>query len=169
MRGWILRRYSHGLDPNIIEVYDHPLIAFITIRDIIAKSWECIDYPLLDKAFKIYLEMNLKNKRRNLKVSIECRKKCPKTCTFTHWENMKAMICNLYKMEEATRLKVTRRCEKNPSCLGHAEDEIWTWFVRFVSCLVVIMCLEKNHHSKLIRVFVWLRGGSWKDTHAYRA
>jgi hypothetical protein len=124
MWGSILRRHSHGLDPNIIEVDDHPLIAVTTIWDIMAKSWEYIDYPLSDKAFKIYLKTSLKNKRHNLKVWIESRKKYPKTCTPTHWENMKGMICNLSKVEEATQLKVTRGCEQNPSCLGHVEDEI---------------------------------------------
>jgi hypothetical protein len=66
-----------------------------------AKSWECIDYPLSNKAFKIYLKMSLKNKRHNFKVWIESRKERPKTCTPTHWENMKVMIYNLSKVEEA--------------------------------------------------------------------
>ncbi len=96
MWGSILRSYSHGLDPNIIEVDDHPLLTFITIWDIMVKSWEYVDYPLLNKAFKIYLKTNLKNKRHNLKVWIESKKKCPKTCTSTQWENMKAMIHNLF-------------------------------------------------------------------------
>jgi hypothetical protein len=139
--GSIFRRYSHGLDPNIIEVNDHPLVAFTTIWDIMAKSWRYIDYPLSNKAFKIYLKTILNNKRHSLKVWIESRKKRPKTCTPTHWENMKAMIHDLFKVEEATRLKVSRRCEQNPSCLGHVEDEIQTRFARFVSCLGVIMCL----------------------------
>jgi hypothetical protein len=30
-----------------------------------------VDYPLSNKAFKIYLKMSLKNKRHNLKVQIE--------------------------------------------------------------------------------------------------
>jgi hypothetical protein len=47
---------------------------------------------LSDKAFKIYLKMSLKNKRHNLKVWIESRKVRPKTCTPTHWENMKATL-----------------------------------------------------------------------------
>ncbi len=67
-----------------------------------------------------------------------------------HRVNMKVMIYDLSKVEEATQLKITRECEQNPSCLRHVEDEIRTIFVRFVSCLGVIMCLKTNHHSKLI-------------------
>jgi hypothetical protein len=57
---------------------------------------------LSDKAFKIYLKRSLKNKIYDLKVWIESRKECPKTYTPTHWENMKAMIRDLSKVEEAT-------------------------------------------------------------------
>jgi hypothetical protein len=64
-----------------------------------------MDYPLLVKAFKIYLKMNLKNKRHNLKVWIEFGKECPNTCTPMHWENMKAMIHDPSKVEEATQLR----------------------------------------------------------------
>jgi hypothetical protein len=100
MWGSIFRRYSHGVDLSIIEVDDHPLITITTISDIIVESWEYIDYPLSDKAFKIYLKTSLKNKRHDLKVWIESRK------------------------EKATPLWVTKGCEQNPSCLGHDEDEI---------------------------------------------
>jgi hypothetical protein len=79
---------------------------------------------LLDKAFKIYLKINLKNKRHNLKVWIESKKERPQTCAPMHWENMKVMICDPFKVEEATQLKVARGCQQNPSCLGHVEDEI---------------------------------------------
>ncbi len=92
MWGSILKRYSHGVDPSIIKVDDHPLIIVTTIWDIMAEFWEYINYLLSDKAFKIYLKMSLKNKRHNLKVWIESRKVRPKTCTPTHWENMKATL-----------------------------------------------------------------------------
>ncbi len=88
------------MDLSIIEADDHPFIVVIAIWDILAKSWEYIDYPLLDKAFKIYLKTSLKNKRHNLKVWIEFKKECPKTCTPTHWENMKVMIRDPSKVEE---------------------------------------------------------------------
>jgi hypothetical protein len=32
----ILKKYSHGLDPSIIEVDDHPFIAITAIWDIVA-------------------------------------------------------------------------------------------------------------------------------------
>ncbi len=69
---------SRGLDPNIIEVDDNPLIVVITIWDKLAKSWEYVDYPLSNKAFKMYLKMTWKNKRHNLKVQIESRKNTQK-------------------------------------------------------------------------------------------
>jgi hypothetical protein len=84
MWGSTFKRYSHGLNPSIIEVDDHPFIIIITIWDRLAKSWEYMDYPLSDKAFKIYLKTSLKNKIYNLKVWIESRKECPKTYTPTH-------------------------------------------------------------------------------------
>jgi hypothetical protein len=49
-----LKGYSHGLDPSIIEV-DDPLIVVTAIWDRLAESWENVDYPLSNKAFKIYL------------------------------------------------------------------------------------------------------------------
>jgi hypothetical protein len=48
-----------------------------------------------------------------------------------HWENMKVMICNPSKVEEAVQLKVTRGCQQKPFHLGHVEDEIRTLFVNF--------------------------------------
>ncbi len=83
-----------------------------------------MDYPLLNKAFKIYLKISLKNKRHNLKVWIESGKEHPKTSTPTHWKNMKAMIRDPYKVDEVARLKVVRRCQQNPSHSRHGEDEI---------------------------------------------
>jgi len=64
-------------------------------------------------AFKIYLKTNLKNKKQNLKVWIESKKKCPKTCTPMHWENMKVMIRDPFKMEEVAQLRVARRCQQS--------------------------------------------------------
>ncbi len=100
MWGSTFRGYSHGLDLSIREVDDHPLTVVIAIQDRLVKSQEYIDYPLSDKAFMIYLKMNLKNKRHNLKVWIEYGKEHPKTCTPMHWENMKVMIRDPFKVEE---------------------------------------------------------------------
>jgi hypothetical protein len=46
------RRYPHGLDLRIINVDEHPFIAIIAIWDWLAKSWEYIDYFLLDNFSK---------------------------------------------------------------------------------------------------------------------
>jgi hypothetical protein len=61
--GSALKRYSHGLDLSIIEVDDHPLITVTIIWDRLAQYWEYVEYPLSNKAFKIYLKMSLKNKK----------------------------------------------------------------------------------------------------------
>ncbi len=74
MWGSILRGYSHGLDPNIIKVDDHPLIVVIAIWDILAESWEYIDYPFSEKAFKIYLKTSLKNKRHIIRCKMDLLK-----------------------------------------------------------------------------------------------
>jgi hypothetical protein len=57
----------HGQNLNIIKVDEHPLIIIVAIWNIsLAKFLEYVDYPLLDKAFKIYLKTCMKNMKNNL-------------------------------------------------------------------------------------------------------
>jgi hypothetical protein len=74
----------------------------------------------------------MKNIRDNLKVKIKFNWDCPKTYTLAHWENMKAFIHDLFKVDYATWLKVVKGCQQNPSCLGHEKDDDRTWLVRHI-------------------------------------
>jgi hypothetical protein len=66
----------------------------------LAKFLEYVDYPLLDKVFKIYLKTWMKNMKNNLKVRTKFEKDRPIIYTLAHWENLKVMIYNPFKMEE---------------------------------------------------------------------
>lgn len=130
MWGFALWVYYHGQNLSIIKVDEHPLIVVVAIWDIsLAKFLEYFDYPLLDKAFKIYLKACMKNTKNNLKLWIFFEKDCPIIYTLAHWENLKVMICNPFKMEEVGWLKAVRSCQQNPSHLRRVEDEIKTQLV----------------------------------------
>jgi hypothetical protein len=101
MWGFALWVYYHGQNLGIKKVDEHPLIVVVAIQNIsLAKFLKHVDYPLLDKVFKIYLKTCMKNMRFNLKVWTKFEKDCPIIYTLAHLENLKVMICNPFEMEE---------------------------------------------------------------------
>ncbi len=130
MWGFVLWVYYHGQNLGIIKVDEHPLIIIVAIWEInLVKFLEYVDYPLLNKAFKLYLKTCMKNMKNNLKVWTKFEKDCLIIYTLAHWENLKVMICNPFNMEKVGWLKVARSCQQNPFRLRRVEDEIQTQLV----------------------------------------
>lgn len=100
---WVnmLQGYCRILDPSIDNINSQPHVSMNLVKSRLDENWEYVKYELSFLEFKAQVNVDLKNKRHDLKLLIESGVGRPDDCELEHWETIKWHIASEAKQGKA--------------------------------------------------------------------